>query len=68
MLTNLLAKLSEVRKAVAAGIGVVLTVLTFVTQNFGGVLPASWTAVVGSLVAVLTVVATWAVPNAKPAS
>jgi hypothetical protein len=62
----MLSKLSEIRKAVVAAIGVVLTVLTFVTNNFGGLLPAQWTAVIGSVVAVLTVVATWATPN-KPA-
>lgn len=59
----MLAKLSEVRKALVTLIGVTLTVLTFVTGNFGGLLPASWTATVAAVIGVLTVVSTWATPN-----
>lgn len=62
----MLAKLSEIRKAIVSAIGVVLTILTFVTHNFGGLLPASWTAIIAAIIGVLTVVATWATPN-KPA-
>ncbi len=59
----MLTSLKTVRKAVVAGIGTAVTVLTFVTHNFGGVLPGTWTTGIGILVAVLTTVATWAVPN-----
>jgi len=59
----MLKNLGVYRKAIAAGIGSVVTVLTFVTHNFGGVLPGTWTTGIGILAAVLTTVATWALPN-----
>lgn len=62
----MLSKLSEARKALVTLIGGTLTVLTFVTNNFGGLLPATWTTTVAAVIVVLTVVSTWATPN-KPA-
>jgi hypothetical protein len=63
----MLAKLASIRKAIATAIGVVLTVLTFVTHNFGGIIPAHYMALVGSVFAILTTVATFLVPNKTPA-
>lgn len=59
-------KLAQIRKAIVSLVGVALTILTFVTDNFGGILPASWTAIVAAVIGALTVVSTWATPN-KPA-
>lgn len=57
------AKLAEIRKAIVTALGLVLTVLTFVTNNFGGLLPTSATTLVASIVAVVTVVLTYLTPN-----
>jgi len=62
----MLSKLAEVRKAVAAAVGGVLTVLNFTTNNFGTFLPPQWSAALGALIAVLGVAVTYLVPN-KPA-
>jgi hypothetical protein len=60
----MLSQLSSAKKALAAALGMVLTVLTF-THNLPFV-PAQWEAVVGVVLAVLTPIATWLTPN-KPA-
>lgn len=60
-MTSFLDSLAKVRKALAAAVGTALVVLTSVE----GVpfLPATWHAFVVSVVAVLTVAATYLVPN-----
>lgn len=60
----MLDKLASIRKALVAGIGGLLTALTF-TQNFDWILPGSTSTTVGVVITVLTTVLTWLVPNAK---
>lgn len=61
----MLDKLAQIRKAIAAAVGVALTALTFAhTLTF---LPGSWTTSIGVLLAVLTPIATYLTPNAAPA-
>lgn len=57
---------ASARKAVATAIGVVLTVLTAV--NTVPFLPSSWHGVIVAVVGVLTVIATYVVPNAPKTS
>lgn len=59
----MLAKLAEARKAVATLVGVALTVLTLV--NDIPFLPASISVPIGAIIGVLTVIATYAIPNKK---
>lgn len=54
--------LAPVRKAVAAAVGSLLTVL-LLTEKVSFLLPPHYQAVLGVLVGILTPIATWAVPN-----
>lgn len=58
----MLSFLSNAKKAIVAAIGVALTALTF-AHSLNFILPASAEAVVGTLIAVLTPVATWLTPG-----
>lgn len=56
---------SEIRKAIAAFVGTLLLFLNEVTQTFGFILPADWQHTISGVIAVLTVVATYWLPNTK---
>jgi hypothetical protein len=56
--------LSGIRKAIASAVGVALTALTF-AHHFS-FLPSTWQTVIGILIAVLTPIVTWLVPNKTP--
>lgn len=56
----MLSQLSNAKKALAAAVGVALTVLTF-THNLPFI-PAQWETVVGIVMGVLTPIATWLAP------
>lgn len=58
-------KFKEMAKAVAAGIGSLLMVLTFVSDNFGNFLPDNIGKPLIIIIGILTTVVTWLVPN-KP--
>jgi len=59
-------KLRETRKAVAAGAAMVLAVLTFASDTFGGALPLQVSIPLAAIIGGLTWFTTWALPN-KPA-
>src|SRR4051812_26661608 len=55
--------LATIRKALVALVGVVLMVLTQVAHYGAGFLPDEWLVIVNGLLAALTVLSTWLVPN-----
>ena len=55
--------LATIRKALIALVGTALLVLTTVAHLAGGFLPEGWLAIVQGLIAALTTVSTWLVPN-----
>ena len=59
-----MTKLAEVRKAIAAALGSLLTVLVLVGP-FANFIPGAHVTI-GVLVAILTPIITWAVPNSLP--
>lgn len=57
------SKLSTVKKAIATAIGMFLAVLVFANQHFGDFIPATWRIGLGTLIAILTPIATYLVKN-----
>ncbi len=64
---GLLQKLLQSNKALVSGAGVALTAVTL-THNLSAIRPANVQGPVGVVLAVLTPILTWLVPNAKPAA
>lgn len=60
------AALAGIRKAIASGVGVALTALTF--ANVIPFIPGSIHSQIGIALAILTPVATWLIPNKAPAA
>lgn len=60
-ITTMLTTLAQWRKALASGIGTLLTILTF-TGNLPFI-PSTWVTTIGVVVGILTPIATWLVPN-----
>lgn len=56
---------ANARKAVAAGLGSLLTVLVFTSENLGWALPANVEVPLGIAVGLLTPVVTWLVKPGK---
>jgi hypothetical protein len=59
-------KIQASRKAIVAGIGSLLAVLTFVSDKLGFLIPPQYAATIGAVIAFLTTVLTWSTPNALP--
>lgn len=59
----MLATLGSIKKAIVSAIGVTLAVLVFANDHLGGFIPAHYQVILGTLIAILTPVATWAVKN-----
>jgi hypothetical protein len=60
-------KAKESRKAIVAGIGALLTVLTLVNTRFGFLIPANLQKPIGIVISILTAALTYLTPN-DPAS
>jgi hypothetical protein len=51
------------RKAIVAGIGSLLTVLTLVSDRFGFLIPAQYKKPIGMTISILTTILTYLTPN-----
>jgi protein-S-isoprenylcysteine O-methyltransferase Ste14 len=60
------AKIQASRKAVVAGIGTLLTVLTFVSDKFHFLIPPQYAEPVAAVIAFLTTILTYTTPNQLP--
>jgi hypothetical protein len=60
------AKIQGSRKAVVAGIGALLTVLTFVSDKFHFLIPPAYAEPIAAVIAFLTTVLTYTTPNQLP--
>jgi hypothetical protein len=60
---DLQAKAKTSRKAIVAGIGSLLTVLTLVSDRFGFLVPAQYKKPIGFVISILTTALTYLTPN-----
>lgn len=64
----MLAKVSQYWKAVVAAAGSALLIWNENSAGLSAIFPTSWHNGLAWVVGVVTVIATWAVPNSKPAA
>ena len=65
--TDMQQRAKQARKAIVAGIGALLTVLTLLSDRFGFLVPENLKKPLASAISILTAVSTYLIPN-EPAA